>query len=217
MAVTREAWAQRVDAWEARVTRLGVERAIYHTGHRAVEFPSVTQLQQDAIWPPLVAALHGTERVALDYGCGYGRWTPALGALVGEALGVDPTPALLAAAQARDHGAAVRYALLQEGRIPAAAGTFDLIWVCMVLSTILQEDMFDATVTELRRVAKPGALICLTDNTSTIHGQPVRSSYSRSRTVDEYQAAFPWADLRVVGGYVDLGEINTVFTGRVRA
>lgn len=214
---TRADWDARDEAWRKRVDKLGVERAIYHSKHTAPDFPAVTVLQQQAIWPHLVTALNGTERDALDFGCGYGRWTPQLATTIGAALGVDPTEALLAHAEAhRPAGVPVRYERYRHGRILAADASFDVIWCCMVLSTVLHDGMFDATLEELRRVARPNALICLIDNTSTVEGSPVRSKYSISRTVEEYLAAFSWADLQVKGDYVDFGEINTVFTGRVR-
>jgi ubiquinone/menaquinone biosynthesis C-methylase UbiE len=213
--VTTEEWDARDQAWQARVAKLGVERAIYHSKHQAPEFPAVTAMQREAIWPHFTAALNGTERIALDFGCGYGRWTPMLAEAVGNAIGVDPTSALLAHAEERKPDG-VTYARYQHGQIPAPDQAFDVIWACMVLSTVLTHGMFVATLHELRRVAKPGALVCLIDNTSLVDGRPVRSKYSISRTIEEYHAAFaPWVDLSVQGDYIDFGEINTVFTGRV--
>lgn len=216
MTLTRADWDARDQAWQARVAKLGVERAIYHSKHQATEFPAVTSMQRKAIWPHFTAALNGTERTALDFGCGYGRWTPMLAEAVGQALGIDPTVALLEHARKSRHAARVNYARYEHGRIPSDDHSFDVIWCCMVLSTVLTDAMFDATLEELRRVSKPGALVCLIDNTSTVDGRPVRSKYSISRTIDEYQAAFaPWVDLEVKGDYIDFGEINTVFVGRV--
>ncbi len=216
MEPTASDWDARNEAWNARVERLGVERSIYHSKHQAPEFPAVTKLQRDAIWPHFLAGLNGTERTALDFGCGYGRWTPMLAEAVGQAVGVDPTTALLEHARKTPHSPRVTYARYQHGQIPATDQAFDVIWCCMVLSTVLKADMLTDTLAELERVAKPGALVCFIDNTSTVDGRPVRSKYSISRTIEEYQAAFaPWVDLAVKGDYVDFGEINTVFVGRV--
>lgn len=211
-------WDARDQAWQDRVARFGVERSIYHSRHTAEEFPAVTALQRQAIWPHFLGALTGMERTALDFGCGYGRWTPMLAGAVGSALGVDPTEALLEHAnQQKPDGVDVAYARYERGHIPADNKTFDVVWSCMVLSTVLTDGMFTATLEELRRVAKPGALICLIDNTSMLDGRPVRSKYSISRTIAEYREAFaPWVDLAVRGDYIDFSEINTIFTGRVR-
>lgn len=216
------AWQERQTAWEARVAKLGVERAIYHSKHQAPDFPAVTQMQQAAIWPHFLAAVEGIQGLALDYGCGYGRWTPAIADVVGEALGVDPTPSLLAHAidqlQTNPSRWNVRYAPLNQGHVPLADGSVDVIWSCMVLSTVLKEPMLRATLTEWARVAKSGATIILIDNTSKVDGSPVRSKYSISRTIEEYQNALaPWAEIARVGEYVDYDEINTVFVGRARA
>jgi len=214
-------WEARVTAWRDRVARVGVERSIYHLRHkRAADFQAITRVQRAAIWPHAVAAVGDRRGVALDVGCGYGRWTPDLAALVGEAIGVDPTPELIAQATATRpaaFGARVRYALMVHGRIPVPDRSVDVLWVCMVLSTVLADDMFAATLEELRRVVREEAVIVLTDNTSRADGRPIHGKYSRSRTVEAYVTAFaPWATIQPVGQYVDVGEVNTVFTGVVR-
>jgi ubiquinone/menaquinone biosynthesis C-methylase UbiE len=214
-------WDARAAAWHTRVEKMGVDRAIFHKKHKTpAQLAWITRVQQEAIWPHLVAALDGTEQRALDFGCGMGRWTPALADLVGYALGVDPTPELLTYAEThRPVGGSgvLEYAPYVRGRIPADDQWFDVLWVCMVLSTVLDDAMFHTTLEELRRVLRPGALIVLTDNTSREDGRPIRSGDSMSRTVKEYRQAFAWADLRRVGQYIDWHEINTVFVGRVRA
>jgi ubiquinone/menaquinone biosynthesis C-methylase UbiE len=220
--LTDAEWDARAAAWHDRVQVLGVERSIYNRVHTAPEFPAVTAMQVAAIWPHLLAALDGTEARALDFGCGYGRWTPQLADLVGSALGVDPTPELLAHAEAtRPIGTRGRleYAAYVRGHIPAPDASFDVLWSCMVLSTILEERMFQATLLELRRVMRRGGLVCLIDNTARVgSSKPIRGTYSMSRTIAEYRTAFaPWADLRAVGDYIDHGEINSVLVGRVHA
>ena len=218
-SVSQAEWHARVNAWQDRVAKYGVERSIYHIKHQAPDFPAVTALQQQAIWPHFLAARSGLETRALDFGCGYGRWTPQLAATIGYALGVDPTPDLLTHAVATRPPLArgvLEYRLYEQGHIPAPDRHFDVLWCCMVLSTVLEDRMFAATLTELRRVLQPGALILLTDNTSREDGRPIRSRYSMSRTIAEYTRAFAsWASLRPVGDYVDRAEINTVFAGRV--
>lgn len=217
---TAAEWDARVDAWQRRVEKLGVGRAVYHKKHTVATFPVITDMQHRAIWPHLMGNLDGTERRALDFGCGIGRWTVQLAELVGYALGVDQTPELLEYAQehpAPPAAGCVEWGLYLRGHIPADDQSFDLLWCCMVLSTVLEERMFRATLTELRRVLRPGALIVLTDNTSREDGRQIRSGDSMSRTVEEYEAAFDWAGLRRVGQYIDWHEINSIFVGRVHA
>lgn len=217
VTVPADEWASRAAAWEARVQALGVDRAVYHKRHTAAEFPAVTAMQQAAILPHLDAALRPGDDRLLDFGCGYGRWTPILADRVTAAIGVDPTPALLARAEADRQGhPCVSYRPYTAGVIPVEDGSIDVLWCCMVLSTVLDERMFAHTLRELRRVLHVGSLVCLTDNTSTTAGKPVRSPYSISRTIEEYRAAFAsWVNLEPVGAYEDFGEINTIFLGRV--
>lgn len=221
-APTVEDWQARREAWRDRVAALGVERAVYHKKHRTPEaFAAITKLQEDTIFPVLRQALTPEDRVTLDFGCGHGRWTQKLADLTGTAIGVDPTRPLLETAIVNSRGSQnVTFALYENGTIPLVGmdGRIDVLWVCMVLSTILDDRMFAATLRELRRVCHPGTLVCLTDNTSMADGRPVRSPYSISRTIQEYQDAFAsWVRLEPVADYQDFGEINTVFLGRVHA
>ena len=213
-------WAERNAAWEARVKALGVERAIYHNGHPPSDYPLIDDKQYTAIIPPLLEAI-GAQAVplTLDYGCGHGRWSPLLANITkSNVIAVDPTESLLLHAQEVNAHDQVIYLKLVNGQMPVIDDhTVDLLWCCMVLSTVLTEAMLDHTIAEFCRVLRPGALVCLTDNTSKVDGRPVRSPYSISRSTEEYQNLFDWCDLQRVGEYEDLGEINTIFLGRVRA
>lgn len=215
-------WQERTTAWHARVTTMGVERAVYHKGHRGPDFSAVTEMQYRAIWPHLLAALRPTHRQVLDFGCGHGRWTPLLADAVasvdGCAIGVDPTPEFLALAESRRTSDRVAYRQLELGHIPVDDCWADVLFSCMVLSTILHDDILQLTLEEWGRVTHMGSLIVLVDNTSHGDGRPIRSGDSMSRTVREYQDLFRgWVSLTRVGEYRDFGEINSVLVGEVYA
>ena len=216
----RPNWEARKREWDTRVESLGVDRAVFHLRHRTPEaLAAITKLQEDAILPiferQLEPLLTGAEVTALDFGCGIGRWTPYLAATCGKVIGVDPTAQFLE--YAKEHSPLdppSEYRLYHNGRIPMEDGEADVVWACMVLSTVLDDAMLAATIAEIDRVLKPGGLMFLVDNTWGV-GKPVRSRWSMSRTVIEYQAAFAKvATLVEYGHYVDLGETNTIMAGR---
>lgn len=223
-------WAERNAAWEGRAKLLG-PRAVLHVHHKTDDQQEgIFRKQRVAIIPRFLQSLelvYPPARTILDFGCGVGRWTPILEHVSGcEVLGVDPTQTLLDAAIAEraKHAEAIltgsyRYALYREGHIPADNLSVDAIFCCMVLSTVLTEDMFRVTLEELNRVLRKGGLMFLVDNTEGKGGRPVRSPYSISRTIQEYQDAFAQrmgVRLEVLGDYEDLGETNTIFAGQKR-
>jgi SAM-dependent methyltransferase len=92
----------------------------------------------------------------LDVGCGEGRFCRMLRAHGVRATGVDPTPALLAAARARHHdGAYVRGA---AERLPFADAAFDL--VVSYLSLIDIADV-EPAIMEMTRVLAPGGTMLI--------------------------------------------------------
>jgi ubiquinone/menaquinone biosynthesis C-methylase UbiE len=210
-------WRDREVAWNARVNSLGAERAVYHKRHRTPEdFAAITKIQEEAIWPILLRERTPADHLVLDFGCGHGRWTTKLATTFGYAVGIDPTPTLLAKAMETKPSNGVEFKPYFEGYIPLLDNSVDVLWSCMVLSTVLDPAMFQVTLEEMCRVVHVNSLVVIIDNTSMDDGRPVRSPYSISRSVGEYQDAFaPWVKLTTVGAYTDFGEVNTIFCGRV--
>jgi SAM-dependent methyltransferase len=211
-------WAEREKEWAIRTKMFGT-RAVFNICHKTEEeLAEITRVQRELLIPLLEKAI-GNEhpRLTLDFGCGYGRWSPILASTVRSlVVACDPTSYLLEQAQLQNADPWVDYRLYTDGRIPLPDGDADLIWSCMVLSTVVDEEMFAHTVGEFRRVLKPGGLLFIIDNTSGPPNRPVvRSRWSISRTITEYQRAFAGiAPLREVGAYTDLGEVNSVLVGR---
>lgn len=214
-------WAEQAAAWERRVAQYGPTRAIFHLKHDPATFEAVTDAHAAITIPPLIAQLRPSDTWLLDYGCGWGRWTTRLAEATGRpVVGVDVTPALIAEAVRRVREAPchtqVAFAHIpSSGECPAVPDTVPVIWAFTVLSAVTDPDLLAATLAEWRRVLAPDGLVYLIDNTSKVNGRPVRSRWSVSRTVVEYQALFAdWCPLTVLGDYVDLGEVNTIFAGR---
>jgi ubiquinone/menaquinone biosynthesis C-methylase UbiE len=216
--ISAERWTTRSDEWAKRVKMFGT-RAVFNICHPPAELEAVTKLQRDTILPLFKSQVTPADTYVLDFGCGWGRWTETLSEMVdGIALGVDPTPEFLAEAEKRRTSACVQFLPYAQGRVPMEDSGADVVWACLVLSTVLEEDMLAHTVGELGRVLRPGGLMFLVDNTAgPAHRPVVRSRWSMSRTVEEYRAAFAkWVDLQLLGAYTDLGEVNSIMAGRKR-
>lgn len=123
------------------------------------------------------AVAHAPRRV-LDVGCGEGRFCRALVSHGIETVGVDPTPALIAAARARDrHG---RYLRAPAEHLPFRHETFDL--VVSYLSLIDIPDI-DTAIPEMARVLKPGGALLVANlnsfNTACADGGWIRDMNGR--------------------------------------
>jgi ubiquinone/menaquinone biosynthesis C-methylase UbiE len=194
--------------WKRRARRLGTH-AVLHKGHGAEEDESVTRTQQEFLFPLLRSRLRGDERVILDFGCGPGRFTPALARLVGgSAIGVDPIAELIALAPPAPD---VTYHVSHGAQLPLPSRSVDVVWSCLVLSSITHPAALHEAVTEIERVLKPGGLLFLVDNTTA--GSPRR--HLRFRSISEYAELFPATRLEHLGDYEDLGERISVLVGRI--
>lgn len=196
--------------WERSVSRIG-PRAVLHHGHSDDEVETVTEWQKRILFPLLRDQLRGNERVVLDFGCGPGRFTPALAELVdGRAVGVDPIRALVERAPRHEH---VEYRVLRGSKIPLDDASVDVVWVGLVLMCITDEQALRETVREIERVLRPDGLLFLFENTQ----ERPDLRHLRYRTVDAYKSLFPHIRLQPVGEYHDLGERISVLAGRRRA
>ena len=165
-------------------------------------------MQKDLLYPLLRRSLDGSERTVLDFGCGTGRFTVDLAEIVGGiAIGVDPTPGLLELAP---RSKAVEYRCMSPGEIPLPDGWADVIWVCIVLGGITDDDALRKTAGELQRVLRPGGLLFLVENTA--EKPPLAHWVFRSAT--DYADVFSSVRLTPIGEYEDMGELVSVLAGR---
>jgi SAM-dependent methyltransferase len=137
-------WQSSADAWVAEMGELG------DFGRRYVLDP--------VMLPRAVASF---PKNALDVGCGEGRFCRMLQSHGVDVVGIDPTPALLAAARTRD----VRgtYLPAPAERLPFRDEAFDL--VVSYLSLIDIPDV-QAAIPEMARVLRPGGTLLIANLTS---------------------------------------------------
>jgi SAM-dependent methyltransferase len=132
-------WQASADAWIADMGEFG------DFGRRYVLDP--VMLPRALSWSP---------KKALDVGCGEGRFCRMLKPHGIGVTGIDPTPALLAAARARDPECTYLEAAAE--RLPFEDNTFDL--VISYLSLIDIPDMHGA-ISEMARVLNPGGAVLI--------------------------------------------------------
>ena len=168
----------------------------------------ITAYQERMIFPVISKALNGSEKILLDFGCGTGRFTRQLARLIGgRAIGADPIMELLD--MARQGDPINEYVLISNNRIPIDDASVDAIWICLVMGGI-PETQLTAIVQELKRVLRPNGLVLLIENTSALPN----STHWTYRTRERYQEIFDFARLTVSGGYQEVDEDITIFTGR---
>lgn len=200
---------ERVDEltyWEQRTRQFGA-KAVVDVRYSADEVAAVTERQVAEIFPHLRAVMPQETATVLDFGCGVGRFSGHLRGETGaEVVAADPTRGLLELAPAAE---GVRYERVADGVIPVPSGSVDLLWICLVLGGIRAEKL-PACVSELRRVLRPGAGVCLVENTAD---QPDTDRWFY-RSAAFYEELLGFVPVERVHGYEDVGEQITVLTGR---
>lgn len=204
--VTRVQAMTSAGYWDRRARQFG-RRAVYNIGHQLSELDSVDIRQKTFLLPILRRHLQGSERAALDLGCGVGRFSAELAELVrGPVTAVDVSRELLALAPAAEN---VTYVLANGTQLPLPDQSFDLVWVCLLLGALRGAEVNDVC-REIERVSRRGSLLFLVENTSLKEDAPSWAF----RSADEYLRLLAAFRLEVVTSYDDLGETISVLVGR---
>lgn len=192
--------------WKSRAKKYG-RRAVLNLVHADKDFDRITGEQKQILLPALLSQLRGDEKTVLDFGCGPGRFTPALAQLIrGTAVGVDTSQELISLAPCAPN---VSYIVLPENGVLHDDSQFDVVWVCLVLGGIPLASL-GCTLQLLQQSIRPGGLLFLVENTSALVDEPHWSF----RSVSQYQTMFPGIDLQIVATYTDAKQKITAMAGR---
>ena len=194
------------DYWRDRAAQYG-KHSVLNMAHGKEEFESVTDNQKQLLFPLLKSELNGAESIAMDFGCGPGRFTSALAELVnGEAVGVDITSELLELAPKSSN---VAYQCIEIGALPFSNASFDVVWSCLVLGGI-PDSHIEQSVAEIERVLRPGGLFFFVENTANL----TNTDYWFFRDEHTYIQLAAFCNPRKLGNYEDIGQTITIFSGR---
>jgi len=168
-----------------------------------VAFQDAGDANRTLLLDPVMLAQCGDVRGArvLDLGCGEGRFARMLAERGATVVGVDPTAAMLAHAQAR-RGGGERYVRAAAEALPFAEGRFDL-----VVSYVTLVDIFGyrEAIGECARVLRRGGrMVAANLGFTTAAGPWVRDAEGRRvhRPVDRYleerSQVYEWLGIRIV-------------------
>lgn len=192
--------------WKYRVKLYG-RRSVLHVGHTDEEYEAVTEKQKKEIYPYFRSSLNGNEKIVLDFGCGPGRFTADLAAMInGKAIGIEPVLSLIKMASKSSD---VEYMVMKEGSIPLPDEYADIVWICLVMGGIGKKAL-GKTVEEIKRVLKKNGLLFLIENTS----EKESSKHWLCMSLREFQEIFHFVKLNHLHDYYDLGERISVMSGR---
>ncbi|HVU04055.1 MAG TPA: class I SAM-dependent methyltransferase [Polyangiaceae bacterium] len=128
-------------------------------------------------------ALAAGKRV-LDLGCNVGYGTELLSETASQVVGVDLSPAVVAAARKRVHAPNVEFRLLPDPRLPFPDGSFELVASFQVIEHVPEPASYLA---EIRRVLVPGGHAIFTTPNAAIRIDPGMTPWNVDH-VKEYRA-----------------------------
>jgi SAM-dependent methyltransferase len=121
-----------------------------------------TAAKRDALRELIATRWRGTHKPhMIDVGCGVGKFHPFVRGMFGRVCGADVSVASIA--QARIRNPEVEYETYVGETLPYDTATFDLSIAICVLHHV-QPARWVGFVREMRRVVRPGGLVCLIEH-----------------------------------------------------
>ena len=155
---------------------------------------------------------------ALDVGCGEGRFCRMLRQRGIDAIGIDPTAALLEEARRRDPGGDYRSGRAET--LEFEGGRFDLV---VTYLTLIDIPDFRAAIAEMARVLRPGGSLLVANMTSFVSAcvsdgwvddeSGRRLYYKVDRYLDEFPLWLEWSGIRIESWHRPLGAYMKALLG----
>jgi SAM-dependent methyltransferase len=212
MAPTAADQTRLASVWDERTQKYGA-RCVINLGHPAENFDRITVQQKAILFPVLRRLLTGREQSALDFGCGSGRFTPALRELLSSGqkhvsvVGYDVSEELLRLAPAAEGLSFTSdYSKFYDG---SSVRCFDLIWVCLVLGGI-PDELCREIAGSLSNSLREDGLLFLVEH---ISNRRAGNEFWKFRPQSDYQAMFGDTKLYRVGHYSDFGSKISILAG----
>lgn len=173
-------------------------------GRKSVMSPTISDAELDAetarqtpiILDAIRPHIKPSDGFALDYGCGYGRFTAAIASLTKEGWGYDPCEALLPKA---------------KGFYSSVEGWFSPLFVFCVLGN--RELDTSATADHIVSLLAPNGLLIIGDH---MPAQPNPARWWLFRPMSFYQSLFRLrgVELAKIGSVMQLEDEITILAGR---
>jgi len=203
---------QHVRYWVTRAReqgRAGVRHKYHSEKAAAAESEQLKSLFITALQKLKDEGRLGESDRALDFGCGWGRWTYMLADFVGSAIGLDISPSYIDMAKSEKH---VNFELIRDPTAPLVIPdkSIKLIFTCTVLQHLVRKELFNHIVSEFRRVlTADGVLFFFECMASRIPNKP----HIVFRSLDEYQGAFNWVKFEEQSTMMIRGERHRLVVG----
>lgn len=200
-----------LEYWQNRAKKHG-KHSVYNMAHPRNELESVDKYQEQIYSNVLKKHLDdnggGGKLVALDFGCGPGRFEPMLSKIAHKVYATDPISTLLELAPKIDN---VEYLLLGENeKIALPSDSVDLVFVSLALGGIVDKSQLKMAIDELKRVAKQNALFFIVENTAKQDNQ----KYWHYKSAEDYASLFKPIELKLETTYEDINEEISIMVGR---
>jgi predicted TPR repeat methyltransferase len=201
--------------WDDRA-KLHGRRSVIDLGLNHKEVEDLTHLQNDILLP-ILDGLIQKPGMALDFGCGCGRFLPQLEFRCDHLFAYDPSPEMIRLA--KEHGSVLNDTITFASGPPKEfltqmdadyRNSLAFIWCALVFGCIPDNEL-SWIAADLCRLLPVGGVLLFADHTSeTQRG----SDFWRWRKEEEYLKFFPDIDLKRVANYTTRGNNIGVFAGR---
>ncbi|MEM9224474.1 MAG: class I SAM-dependent methyltransferase [Pseudomonadota bacterium] len=194
-----DGWDASADAW---VRELGADG----------DFARVSVLDR-----PMLARIDAAPRsIALDVGCGEGRFCRKIAQRGIRAVGVDAAPPMIAAALRRDPDG--EYLVADAAALPFKAASFDVV---VAYLSLLDVDDAASAIAEMARVLTPGGMLLVANLNGFVTANPhngwIKAGEKSLFPIDNYLSPRPewveWRGIRVRNWHRPLRDYMRAFLG----